>query len=473
MSDTDPLHAKELMISLTSKVVGQEQVFRQIVPFLEMYRAGLAADGRPIGVFLLLGPTGTGKTHTVEALAEVLHGSRKKFLRVDCGEFQLEHEVARLIGAPPGYLGHRETKPLLSQEALRVATTPQCDISLVLFDEIEKAALSLTRLLLGVMDKATLQMGDNTQVDFERSIIFLTSNLGAREMQREMHPSFGFNQGQRAAEGDLTEKLESIAMGAVRKRFAPEFINRIDAILTYQPLSTESVARILELQIDELRRHVKTKLGPKSFDVEITPPATQFLLARGTSEEFGARELKRTVYRELTQPLATMVAQNQIPPRSRVSVGMDESGEKLAMTFTASEHAAEEPETNPQVLIVDDNKDLLSFLATVMEGSGWDIIRAESSLEAQQKTQHTTVDVALLDYMLPDENGVDLGLMLKARMPHLHVLIMTGMNVPSQQEEVCHRNKFSLIQKPFLIEDIMEPLRRRLRSSALNVKKAT
>lgn len=472
MSDENPLHAEELMRILNGKVVGQESAFRHIVPFLEMHRAGLATEGRPIGVFLLLGPTGTGKTHTVEALAEVLHGSRKKYLRVDCGEYQLDHEVARLVGAPPGYLGHRETKPVLSQDALRATTTPKCDVSLVLFDEIEKAAPSLTRMLLGVLDKAALQMGDNTSVDFEKCFIFLTSNLGAREMQREMHPTFGFDKGERSAEDGLAGKLEGIAMAAVRKRFSPEFINRIDAIVTYQPLSTESLAKILELQIEELRQHVKTKLGPRSFDVEVLPPAAGLLLKQGTSEEFGARELKRMVYRELTQPLATLVAQNRIQPGSRVSVDLGESGDKLAMTITAGETPVPAA-TNPQILIVDDNKDLLNFLATIMVGSGWEIITAESAFEALQKTRDTTVDVALLDYMLPDQNGVDLGLLLKDKLPLIEILVMTGLNLPPKEEDVCRRNNFPLIMKPFLIEEILEPVRRRLRGPLPNVRKAT
>src|SRR6185436_9483765 len=147
---------------------------------------------RPAGVFLLLGPTGTGKTKTVEAIAEVLHGSAKNILKVDCGEFQMEHEVAKLIGSPPGYLGHRETPPMLSQTQLSEVATPNCELSLVLFDEIEKAAPSLTRLLLGILDKAILRLGDNTTVNFEKSLIFFTSNLGAREMMKELRPDFGF-----------------------------------------------------------------------------------------------------------------------------------------------------------------------------------------------------------------------------------------------------------------------------------------
>src|SRR5260370_34520396 len=146
--------------------------------------------GRSVGVFLLLGPTGTGKTRTVEALAAVLHGSEKQLLRVDCGEFQMEHEVAKLIGAPPGYLGHRETPPLLTQQKLGAVTSEASNLALVLFDEIEKAAPSMTRLLLGVLDKAMLRLGDNTFVNFERTLIFLTSNLGAHQMRKEIRPDF-------------------------------------------------------------------------------------------------------------------------------------------------------------------------------------------------------------------------------------------------------------------------------------------
>src|SRR5579859_7762865 len=180
---SDPVD--DLMGVLSSKVVGQPTATRVIVPYIQMFQAGLAPEGRPVGVFLLLGPTGTGKTKTVEALADVLHGSEKSVLKVDCGEFQMEHEVAKLIGAPPGYLGHRETQPMLTQQKLNAVTSDRCGLSLVLFDEIEKAAPSLTRLLLGVLDKGVLRLGDNSTVNFEKSLVFLTSNLGAREMRSE------------------------------------------------------------------------------------------------------------------------------------------------------------------------------------------------------------------------------------------------------------------------------------------------
>src|SRR5712664_3297295 len=231
----------DLVMLLSQKVVGQATATKAIVPYVYMYQSGLAPEGRPAGVFLLLGPTGTGKTKTVEAIAELLHGSEKQIVKVDCGEFQMEQEMAKLIGAPPGYLGHRETVPMLTQERLTQATSEQSDLALVLFDEIEKAAHSMTMLLLGILDKGILRLGDNTIVDFEKTLIFFTSNLFAREMLKLINPDIGFQSSSPRPRADLTTKLESIALGAVRKRFSPEFVNRIDAVVTYQPLAADTV----------------------------------------------------------------------------------------------------------------------------------------------------------------------------------------------------------------------------------------
>src|SRR5581483_4578106 len=321
--------SEDLTAVLSQKVVGQPTATRVIVPYIQMYQAGLAPEGRPVGVFLLLGPTGTGKTKTVEALAEVLHGSEKNVLKIDCGKFQMEHEVAKLIGAPPGYLGHRETQPMLTQQKLNAVTSEKCSLSLVLFDEIEKAAPSMTRLLLGVLDKAILRLGDNSVVNFEKSLVFLTSNLGAREMMREINPDFGFQSVKPAERADLTSKLQNIALVAVRKRFSPEFVNRIDCIITYQPLTPESLAAILDKQIVDLQSHVNTRLGNRSFQLEVPGEARQFLLQKGTSPEYGARELNRTIHRHLTQPLATLVATNQVNPGATVRVEVAEGGDAL------------------------------------------------------------------------------------------------------------------------------------------------
>ena len=318
-----------LLDQLASRVIGQPQAMAQIVPYVQMHRAGLAPEGRPVGVFLLLGPTGTGKTKTVEALADVLHGSEKSVLRVDCGEFQMEHEVAKLIGAPPGYLGHRETQPMLTQQKLSGVTSENSNLSLVLFDEIEKAAPSMTRLLLGVLDKAILRLGDNTTVNFERSMIFLTSNLGAAAMRKELCPDFGFESMlPNTSRGGLS-KLASIGMGEVRRRFSPEFVNRIDAVITYQPLAAESLARILDQQLAALERHIRIRLEERAFEVELREAARALLLRLGTSPEYGARELKRTILRKLTQPLAALVESGKIPPDGRVRVEVSEDKESL------------------------------------------------------------------------------------------------------------------------------------------------
>src|ERR1700691_1177508 len=363
--------AENLIAVLSQKVVGQPAATRVIVPYIQMYQAGLAPEGRPVGVFLLLGPTGTGKTKTVEALAEVLHGSEKNVLKVDCGEFQMEHEVAKLIGAPPGYLGHRETQPMLTQQKLNAVTSEKCDLSLVLFDEIEKAAPSMTRLLLGVLDKGVLRLGDNSTVNFEKSLVFLTSNLGAREMLREINPDFGFQSVKMGPRTDLTSKLQNIALVSVRKRFSPEFVNRIDCIITYQPLTPESLSAILDKQIADLQNHVNTRLGARSFTLEVPFESRRFLLQKGTSAEYGARELNRPIHRHLTQPLATLVATSQVSPGARVRVDLADDGESLRIHSLEGDSAR--PAQHPTVLLVDENRDLLHFLGRLMAEGGRDV----------------------------------------------------------------------------------------------------
>jgi ATP-dependent Clp protease ATP-binding subunit ClpA len=321
--------------SLTDRVVGQSHALAQIVPYVQMYQAGLAPEGRPAGVFLLLGPTGTGKTRTVEALAEALHGSQKNVLKVDCGEFQMEHEVAKLIGAPPGYLGHRETQPMLTQQKLGGITSESSSLALLLFDEIEKAAPSMTRMLLGVLDKAILRLGDNTTVNFERTLIFMTSNLGAQAMRKEIRPDFGFQAAVPIQRHVLGKKLQAIGLGAVRQKFSPEFVNRIDAVVAYQPLDAAALKEILDQQIEDLEQHIQNRLGDRAFELEVSKASRQLLLRKGTSEEYGARELKRAILRQLTQPLAAMLAAGKIEPGALVRVEPFSDGENLVLAVDA------------------------------------------------------------------------------------------------------------------------------------------
>jgi ATP-dependent Clp protease ATP-binding subunit ClpA len=307
----------ELTLQLCEILVGQGDAIEAIVPYIHMHNAGLSPEGRPIGIFLLLGPTGTGKTRTVEALAETLHGSSKNLLKVDCGEFQMEHEVAKLVGAPPGYLGHRETQPMLTQARVNAVASENSGISLILFDEIEKAAPSMSRLLLGVLDKASLRLGDNSTVNFEKTMIFLTSNLGAKSIQRANKTEFGF-EATLPHETVERKKLQGIGMTAVRQRFPPEFINRIDSVVTYKSLDRRACGQILDQLMQNFARLIHKRLGVRSFRISYTPMGRNLLLDRGTSLEFGARELKRTVERHFMQPLAALVAKGRIPAGSTV-----------------------------------------------------------------------------------------------------------------------------------------------------------
>lgn len=461
MSTPASHNPNELVQLLSQKIVGQPEALRFIVPYIQMFQAGLSPEGRPVGIFLLLGPTGTGKTRTVEALAEVLHGSDKHFLRIDCGEFQMEHEVAKLIGAPPGYLGHRETQPILTQQKLVGVTSDRNDLSIVLFDEIEKAAPSLTRLLLGILDKATLRLGDNTTVNFDRSLIFLTSNLGAREMMRELNPNFGFQSGSERESAEVSSKLESIALAAVRRRFSPEFINRLDAVVTYQPLNTESLGAILDQHIADLQQHVNTRLGARCFNIEVSQESRDFLLRKGTSAEYGARELKRTVHRNLTQPLATLVASGQIEPGCQVRVDAAPDGAKLLIRNVGAAPVQAGRET-PTILIVDDNSDLLRFLERLMSEDNWSIVTAESEQQAQVIAGGKRPNAALLDYMLPDGNGVELGVEILKQHPDCQIIIMSGAPLPAEEEAICQASGFPVLRKPFLASDVMGLIRARL-----------
>src|SRR2546426_98640 len=408
LSQSQPAQSFDLVTLLSQKVVGQSAATKAIVPYVNRYQSGLAPEGRPAGVFLLLGPTGTGKTKTVEAIAELLHGNEKKILKIDCGEFQMEHETAKLVGAPPGYLGHRETTPMLTQQQLTEITSPGCDLALVLFDEIEKAAQSITKLLLGILDKGILRLGDNTSVSFEKSLIFFTSNLGAREMMKEINPSIGFHSASAKSLTDLTTRLESIALGAVRKRFSPEFVNRIDAVVTYNPLDTQAIEIILEHDLRALQDHVNLRLGERYFSIDVTPEAKQFLLRRGISQEYGARELKRTIHRQLTQPLATMVARGEIRPGAQVSVSVSDDMESLAIKCSGGARPVARQMST--ILIVDDNHDLLFFLAGQLKEERWEILIAEDGPQARLAFYQRRPDVVLLDYMLGEDDGLELGL---------------------------------------------------------------
>jgi ATP-dependent Clp protease ATP-binding subunit ClpA/CheY-like chemotaxis protein len=456
--------ASDLAALLSEKVVGQPAAIQQIIPYVNMFRAGLAPEGRPAGVFLLLGPTGTGKTKTVEAIAEVLHGSAKNILKIDCGEFQMEHEVAKLIGSPPGYLGHRETVPMLTDSQLTAITSEGCDLSIVLFDEIEKAAPSMARLLLGILDKAVLRLGDNTTVNFEKSLIFFTSNLGARQMTKEMSPDIGFQSAVPKERANLAGKLESIALGAVKKRFSPEFVNRIDAVVTYQPLDELALGVILDQHIEELQRHVKNRLSDRCFEVEIPSETRQYLLQIGTSQEYGARELKRTIHRQVTQPLATLVASGQIEPGATVRFDLADDKQSLITTIKPGEIVS--AANQPTLLIADDNRDLLRYLEQLFAPAGWHLATADSGSTARDAFCRVAPTVMLVDYMLGNDDGIKLGMELQRKSPESQVIVMTGGVMSLEEERTCEEHGFPILRKPFLGDDVYNLVRSRLHRAA-------
>jgi ATP-dependent Clp protease ATP-binding subunit ClpA len=327
-----------LETDLRKRIVGQDQAIQQIIDVYQTYLAGMSSPGRPISNLLFLGPTGSGKTRTVEALAESLVGDAHAVLKIDCAEFQHSHEIAKLIGSPPGYLGHRETHPLLSQEVLNQFHSDKVKLSFVLFDEIEKASDALWNLLLGILDKATLTLGDNRRVDFSRAMIFMTSNLGASEMASIMRPNVGFAAGemerQRAhgiVDQQLTDKATNAGMEAARRKFTPEFINRIDRVVVFQPLAIEALRKILSLELNMVQQRVFNTAQSLPFVISVTDPAKEFLLSEGTDLKYGARHLKRAIDRNLVHSLSNLMASGQVRGGDLIRVDFDP--ERTALSF--------------------------------------------------------------------------------------------------------------------------------------------
>ena len=242
--------------SLRSKIVGQEEGVQALVDLYQVFCAGLNSPGRPVGNLLFLGPTGSGKTRIVEAAAEILFNDSRAIIKVDCAEFQHSHEIAKLIGSPPGYLGHRETHPLITQEELAKSHTDKLKLSFLLFDEIEKASDALWQLLLGMLDKATLTLGDNRRVDLSQTVIFLTSNLGGGEITELMQGGMGFIQPKDKPVTGLDEKVERTAIEAARRKFSPEFMNRLDKIVVFHPLQRNQLEEVLEIELGQVQQRV-------------------------------------------------------------------------------------------------------------------------------------------------------------------------------------------------------------------------
>src|SRR5437762_2053725 len=270
--------ARDFETSLRRKIVGQDAAVEKVVEIYQMFLAGLNPPGRPVGNLLFLGPTGSGKTRVVEALAESLFGDARACIKIDCAEFQHSHEIAKLIGSPPGYLGHRETHPLLTQEALNQWHTDKLKLSILLFDEIEKASDALWQLLLGILDKATLTLGDNRRVDLVQCIIIMTSNLGASEMSSLVDGGFGFAPKPSVVDSGLDDKIDRTATDAARRKFTPEFMNRIDKVVVFKTLRSEHLEQILEIELGMVQQRVLMASAANQFVFSCTPMVMGFLL---------------------------------------------------------------------------------------------------------------------------------------------------------------------------------------------------
>ncbi len=327
----------EFQKALRSKIVGQDEGVQALVELFQVFTAGLNSPGRPVGNLLFLGPTGSGKTRIVEAAAEILFGSPRAIIKIDCAEFQHSHEIAKLIGSPPGYLGHRETHPLITQESLTAHHTDNLKLSFLLFDEIEKASDALWQLLLGMLDKATLTLGDNRRVDLSQTVIFMTSNLGANDITELMGGGYGFIKSDDKPKTNLDQKVARTAVEAARRKFSPEFMNRLDKLVVFHPLQREQLEQVLEIELGMVQQRVLDAANGK-FLFRVTDAGRDFLLQEGTDQRYGARHLKRAIERHLVYPLANLLATQQVRVGDLVRVDWD--GQHKELTFVREQEGA-------------------------------------------------------------------------------------------------------------------------------------
>jgi len=331
--------------TLSAFIVGQERAVRRLSGLFQIYLAGLNNPTRPIGTLLFLGPTGSGKTRVVEAASEILFGEQHAVVKIDCAEFQHSHEIAKLIGSPPGYLGHRETSPMLTQENLDRYHTEENKLTFVLFDEIEKASDSLWQLLLGILDKATLTLGDNRRVDFSKTIVVMTSNLGAREMSEMISGGIGFAPAKGSKnqnDSDVDLKIYRTALEASKRKFSPEFMNRIDKVVVFRSLKEHHLRQILEIELQSVQNRITNSAGTK-FVFSCSTDAKEFLLHEGIDFKYGARHLKRAIERYLVYPLSNLVATEQVQNGDIVSVDFDEDNNKLLFSKQSGGMIVAEP----------------------------------------------------------------------------------------------------------------------------------
>ncbi len=371
--------AQDFEEKLAGKIVGQERAVRRVSGLYQIFLAGLNPQNRPIGTMLFLGPTGSGKTRVIEAAAEVLVGDPNAVIKIDCAEFQHSHEIAKLIGSPPGYLGHRETSPLLTQENLDRFHTEDVKLSLLLFDEIEKASDALWQLLLGIMDKATLTLGDNRRVDFSNTMVFMTSNLGAREMSELITGGIGFapTSGNRNPnDTEVDQKIYRTAVEAARRKFSPEFMNRIDKVVVFRSLKEHHLRQILDLELGSVQKRIMDSHSAK-FVFHCSDSAKDFLLKEGIDFKYGARHLRRAIERFLVYPLSNLVATEQVGLGDLVHVDTDSQTGKLVFS----------KEPNGAIVSESEASESDEEMAAMSDGIGLPLPQAKVAKRGQSRSE--------------------------------------------------------------------------------------
>jgi ATP-dependent Clp protease ATP-binding subunit ClpB len=321
ISEIESAEAKAIRKIITEKVVGQEEGVNAIIDILERYHAGLHDPSRPIGSALFLGPTGTGKTRVIEALCEAIGNSPHHCVKVDCGEFQHSHEIAKLIGSPPGYLGHRETPARFTQKTIDGLFTPNHELAIIFFDEIEKASDALWHLLLSILDKATITLGDNSTTNFKDTIILMTSNAGGEEMDRLLRGGgMGFSApGLEVNEEEIAEKGKS----AARKKFTPEFLNRLDRIIAFHTLSRDQIKKICDLELDTVQQNI-ISLSHEVLFIDVKDAAKGALIEEGYDPKYNGRNIRRVIEQRISLPLSRIIAAGVTKQQDTIQIDYNE-----------------------------------------------------------------------------------------------------------------------------------------------------